>query len=99
MVDRYKSGFPIPEDVQFEDLSQGAPVDSTNSSPAAHINTSSNTLKGGTVSGKSKKRGGIFGLFGSSKVGRRRQCDPEILSDKHVGILNLVSKGCLGWQS
>ncbi|KAK3779392.1 hypothetical protein RRG08_052611 [Elysia crispata] len=73
VVERYKSGFPIPEDVQFEDLSQGQPVDSSNSSPAAHITTPSNTMKGGTVSGKSKKRGGIFGLFGSSKVDDQKE--------------------------
>ncbi|GFR77442.1 formin-binding protein 1-like protein, partial [Elysia marginata] len=73
VIERYKSGFPIPEDVQFEDLSQGQHVDSSNSSPAAHITTPSNTMKGGTVSGKSKKRGGIFGLFGSSKVDDQKE--------------------------
>ncbi|GFN92889.1 formin-binding protein 1-like protein [Plakobranchus ocellatus] len=72
VIERYKSGFPIPEDVQFEDLSSSS-VDSSHSSPASHITTPSNTVKSGTVSGKSKKRGGIFGLFGSSKVDDQKE--------------------------
>ncbi|BFZ20710.1 hypothetical protein BsWGS_23748 [Bradybaena similaris] len=71
VVDRYKSGFPIPDDLPFEEISAGQAMEpSSNSTP--RITTPSNTLKSGTLksgtlSGKSKKRGGIFGLFGSSK--------------------------------
>ncbi|XP_059149210.1 formin-binding protein 1-like [Physella acuta] len=68
VIERYKSGFPIPDDLPFEDLSTGQPFEPTNNPLPSRVNTPSNTVKSATLSGKSKKRGGIFGLFGSSKV-------------------------------
>ncbi|XP_076455456.1 formin-binding protein 1-like isoform X2 [Babylonia areolata] len=67
VIDRYKSGFTIPQDIAFEDLSV------TGGNIENHNNTSKsqslpNTVKAATVTGKAKKRGGIFGLFGSSKI-------------------------------
>lgn len=68
VIDRYKSGFPIPGDLPFEDLSTTGPTEPSNNT-MPRITTPSNTIKNATMSGKQKKRGGIFGLFGSSKVG------------------------------
>lgn len=68
VIDKYKSGFPIPQDVPFEDLSNmGGMVDNQNNS-TSNKQTPSNPMKQSTVSSKQKKRGGLFGLFGSSKV-------------------------------
>ncbi|XP_025113522.1 formin-binding protein 1-like isoform X2 [Pomacea canaliculata] len=68
VIDKYKSGFPIPQDVPFEDLSNmGGMVDNQNNS-TSNKQTPSNPMKPSTVSSKQKKRGGLFGLFGSSKI-------------------------------
>ena len=67
VIDRHKSGFPVPPDLQFDDLSvSGGSVENQNNT--SKTLAPANTVKSTTISGKSKKRGGIFGLFGSSKV-------------------------------
>ncbi|KAK7504998.1 hypothetical protein BaRGS_00003568, partial [Batillaria attramentaria] len=74
VIERHKSGFPIPGDVAFEDLSvTGGSVESQNNSTSTKAATLPNTVKQTTVSGKSKKRGGIFGLFGSSKMDDQKE--------------------------
>ncbi|XP_053381370.1 formin-binding protein 1-like isoform X2 [Mercenaria mercenaria] len=61
VIDKHRTGFPIPGDIPFEDLSCGQVnnhnVIKTNSTP-------DNRTKSGTLGGgKNKKRGGLFGLF------------------------------------
>lgn len=72
MIERYKSGFPPPEDIPFEDLSKGG----SDSGSTANINAlqlgklkdGSYTVKG-TITGKAvKKRTGLFTLFSSKGV-------------------------------
>lgn len=68
VIERYQSGFTIPTDIPFEDLSKCNPDASTEQNHT-HIPLNKHTIKG-TVSGsKMKKRGGILGniLFGSNK--------------------------------
>jgi hypothetical protein len=61
---RFQSGFHPPGDIPFEDLSK-IDVDSTISHPAP---ISHPTMRN-TISSKNlKKRVGLFGIFGSSKV-------------------------------
>ncbi|XP_070177040.1 formin-binding protein 1-like isoform X2 [Littorina saxatilis] len=72
VIDRHKSGFPIPTDLPFEDLSvmSGSTDNQNNTSKSQTLPpTVKNTISGG----KSKKRGGIFGLFGSSKVDDQKE--------------------------
>ncbi|XP_033733297.1 cdc42-interacting protein 4 homolog isoform X3 [Pecten maximus] len=68
VVDKYKSGFPVPEDIPFDDLSS-SPFPESNSN---HHNTPvGTTSKSNTFSGRSKtkpKRGGIMNLFSGSKT-------------------------------
>uniref|UniRef100_A0A0B7A1R0 Formin-binding protein 1-like n=1 Tax=Arion vulgaris TaxID=1028688 RepID=A0A0B7A1R0_9EUPU len=72
VTDKYKSGFPIPDDLPFENLSTSQLLEqSSNSTP--RITTPSNTLKNSTVTGKTKKRTGLFGLFASSKVDEQKE--------------------------
>jgi formin-binding protein 1 len=62
---RFQSGFHPPGDVPFEDLSK-LDVESTISQS---IPTTNQTMRGGTMGAKNlKKRVGLFGIFGSSKV-------------------------------
>ncbi|KAJ8300241.1 hypothetical protein KUTeg_021760 [Tegillarca granosa] len=70
VVDKYKSGFPIPQDIPFDDLSgcNTAESNSNHSTPKNYINPDRNTVKGNTLSTKGKKRGGLFGIFASSKI-------------------------------
>ena len=83
VIDRHKSGFPIPQDVPFEDLSvSGGSMENQNNTSKSLA--PANTVKSTTVSGKSKKRGGIFGLFVSSKV----NCLCQLLT------LDAVMKSC-----
>lgn len=71
VIDKYKSGFPIPADIPFEDLSNSSVIDTSNAN-----GTPKNSLdnRKGTVSDKKKNRkdkkggGGLFGIFTSSKV-------------------------------
>ncbi|XP_013389246.1 formin-binding protein 1-like isoform X2 [Lingula anatina] len=71
VIEKYKSGFQAPGDIPFEDLNQvfHGSDSSLNSSKSSTVNVSrTETFKGGTVSGKNKKRGGLFGIFSSSKI-------------------------------
>uniref|UniRef100_A0A0L8H680 F-BAR domain-containing protein n=1 Tax=Octopus bimaculoides TaxID=37653 RepID=A0A0L8H680_OCTBM len=70
VIERYKSGFTHPSDLPFEDLSCPTPGDSYphNSAPRSQSSTDfKNQIKPGTVGGRTKKRGGLFSIFGSSK--------------------------------
>nr|XP_022322086.1 formin-binding protein 1-like isoform X2 [Crassostrea virginica] len=75
VIDKYKSGFPIPADIPFEDLSNSSVIDTSNAN-----GTPKNSLdnRKGTVSDKKKNRkdkkggGGLFGIFTSSKSARIR---------------------------
>ena len=72
VVDKYKSGFTHPTDIPFEDLSSmNFSENNTNSSTPSNTMRDRGTLKGTFSGGKSKKRGGLFGIFGSSKVSHR----------------------------
>lgn len=70
VIDKFKSGFPIPEDIPFEDLSNASVIDTSNAN-----GTPKNSLdsRKGTVSEKKKNKkdkkggGGLFGIFSSSK--------------------------------
>jgi hypothetical protein len=56
-------------DIPFEDLSIMSGNSENSNNTSAKSNTLTNTVKNTpTISGKTKKRGGIFGIFGSSKV-------------------------------
>ncbi|XP_067662016.1 formin-binding protein 1-like [Haliotis asinina] len=69
VIERHKSGFQVPNDIPFEDLSNMQATENSNhSTPKLTPSDMKNTYKTSTVSGKSRKRGGIFGLFQSSKV-------------------------------
>lgn len=71
VIDKFKSGFPIPEDIPFEDLSNASVIDTSNAN-----GTPKNSLdsRKGTVSDKKRNKkdkkggGGLFGIFSSSKV-------------------------------
>ena len=68
VVDKYKSGFTPPPDIPFEDLNGTTVSENHNHSNSAK--PTSKTLDKMTMSGgKGKKRGGLFGIFGGSKVG------------------------------
>ncbi|XP_052720409.1 formin-binding protein 1-like isoform X8 [Crassostrea angulata] len=75
VIDKFKSGFPIPEDIPFEDLSNASVIDTSNAN-----GTPKNSLdsRKGTVSDKKRNKkdkkggGGLFGIFSSSKSGRIR---------------------------
>lgn len=68
VIERYKSGFLPPSEYPFEDLSaikngEATPIHITTSPIKPEILT----VKGTLSSGKLKKRGGLFGIFSSSK--------------------------------
>ena len=68
VVERYKTGFPIPGDIAFEDLANGPQL---NNGKSSVINTNTHIesrAKSGTIGGKGKKRGGLFNMFKSSAV-------------------------------
>lgn len=73
VIEKYKTGFPPPDDIPFDDLSKGGGSDtgscpSINSMQVNKLRDGSYTVKG-TVTGKSmKKRAGIFNLFTSKGV-------------------------------
>ncbi|CAG2204364.1 FNBP1 [Mytilus edulis] len=71
VVNKYKSGYPIPSDIAFDDLSNSQVPDGRNGNTLTTTPKNLNLEKGSvrqTVSGgKSKKRTGILGLFSSSK--------------------------------
>ncbi|XP_076068923.1 formin-binding protein 1-like Cip4 isoform X2 [Oratosquilla oratoria] len=64
VIERYKSGFTPPGDIPFDDLS--TPRQNGDTTPN-HTPTRHDTIKGTISASKLKKRGGIFGIFGSSK--------------------------------
>ncbi|XP_055846689.1 formin-binding protein 1-like isoform X11 [Episyrphus balteatus] len=68
VIERYQSGFTIPTDIPFEDLSKSNP-DALAEQNHTHIPLNKHTIKGTVSGGKMKKRGGILGniLFGSNK--------------------------------
>ncbi|CAG2120892.1 unnamed protein product, partial [Medioppia subpectinata] len=73
VIERYKSGNMPPEDIPFDDLSNPRP-ESENGIPSRgstslNYSTSikSETLRGTLSAARFKKRGGIFGIFGSNK--------------------------------
>ncbi|MPC31694.1 Formin-binding protein 1 [Portunus trituberculatus] len=65
VIERYKSGFTPPGDIPFDDLS--TPRQNGDSTPASHPPIRQDTIKGTISASKLKKRGGIFGIFGSNK--------------------------------
>lgn len=65
MIEKYKSGYDLPEDIPFEDLSNPRNGDISNSySNKTDISTVKGTLSGG----KNKKRGRILNIFSNAKV-------------------------------
>ncbi|VDI61525.1 formin-binding protein 1 [Mytilus galloprovincialis] len=81
VVNKYKSGYPIPSDIAFDDLSNSQVPDGRNGNTLTTTPKNLNLEKGSvrqTVSGgKSKKRTGILGLFSSSKTNVTRSDDPK----------------------
>ncbi|XP_069120059.1 cdc42-interacting protein 4 homolog isoform X3 [Argopecten irradians] len=66
VVDKYKSGFSMPDDIPFDDLSS-SPFPESNSNHSTPIGTT----RSNTISGRSKtkqKRVGIMNLFSGSKI-------------------------------
>lgn len=67
VIEKYKTGFPLPEDVPFEDLSNPRNGDiSSNNLTVPTSKTESSTVRG-TLSGKNRRRGGILNFFSNSK--------------------------------
>jgi hypothetical protein len=73
VIDKHRTGFPIPGDIPFEDLSTGGQMNNHN--VIKTNNTPINTNKGGTLGGKGKKRGGLFGLFKNTNVSMKLSID------------------------
>lgn len=76
VVELYKSGFAHPVDLPFEDLSCPNHGDNNSHAPAPRSQSSTdfkNQNKPGTTAGRTKKRGGLFSLFGSSKVDDQKE--------------------------
>lgn len=70
VIERYKSGFPPPGDIPFDDLSRnGDAVHITQplTIPGLH-KADTLTIKGTMGAGRLKKRGLIFNIFNSNKV-------------------------------
>ena len=66
MVERYKSGFTMPGDIPFEDLTNGKTGSQNNLN---HNPDRGPGFKGGTSTiGKKKERKKIFEIFSKSKV-------------------------------
>ncbi|XP_042210381.1 formin-binding protein 1 homolog isoform X5 [Homarus americanus] len=66
VIERYKSGFTPPGDIPFDDLS--TPRQNGDTTPTVHPPLRQDTIKGTISASKLKKRGGIFGIFGSNKI-------------------------------
>lgn len=98
VIERYKSGFQPPGDFPFEDLSVAKNYDSNSqlAQPVMQPIHNHLTVKGTVSGGKIKKRVGLFGIFGSNKVGTWSYCSGK------SGIVNLLGsllqrsqrKGC-----
>ncbi|XP_021950505.1 formin-binding protein 1-like isoform X2 [Folsomia candida] len=74
VIERFKSGFQPPEDIPFEDLSaikngEAPPIQPNGYGNSLKPESQSLTYKGTMSAGKSKKRTGIFGIFGNTKPG------------------------------
>jgi len=71
VIERYKSGFQPPGDFPFEDLSVAKNYESNSqlAQPVMQPIHNHLTVKGTVAGGKIKKRVGLFGIFGSNKVG------------------------------
>lgn len=72
VIEKFKSGNMPPEDIPFDDLSNPRPESETTvprGSTALNYSSSikSETLRGTLSAARFKKRGGIFGMFTSSK--------------------------------
>lgn len=73
VIEKYKTGFPPPDDIPFEDLSKGSGSDSgstpnINTVQIGKLKDGSFTVKG-TITGRAmKKRAGIFNIFSSRGV-------------------------------
>ena len=68
VIARYKSGYSIPEDIPFEDLSVSQTNENNHTAPKQKTPSDKNTIKSATLSGRQKTRKGIFGIFSGSKV-------------------------------
>lgn len=88
VVEKFKSGFPHPEDIPFEDLSvvkNGSSIGSDSSTGGginSTINLSGSGFKSETKSGtmsaiKQRKRSGIFGIFNAGKASLSALIDPK----------------------
>jgi len=74
VVARFKSGYQPPEDIPFEDLSaikngEALPIQTNGYGNSLKPDNQSLTYKGTVGAGKSKKRSGLFGIFGNTKPG------------------------------
>ncbi|CAG2167372.1 unnamed protein product [Oppiella nova] len=72
VIERYKSGNMPPEDIAFDDLSNPRPESENGVQRGSTSLNYSNSIKSETLRGtlsaaRFKKRGGIFGIFGSNK--------------------------------
>lgn len=70
VVNKYKSGYPIPSDIAFDDLSNSQIPDGRNGNTLTtpkNLNVEKGSVKATVSGGKSKKRSGLLGLFSSSK--------------------------------
>ncbi|KAI1289549.1 Formin-binding protein 1-like [Halotydeus destructor] len=72
VIERYKSGNVPPQDIPFEDLSDPSTLPPKDEKMGSNHLTYSHSIKSETLRGtlsvsKLKKRGGIFGIFGSNK--------------------------------
>ncbi|XP_065359192.1 formin-binding protein 1-like isoform X2 [Calliphora vicina] len=82
VIERFKSGFDIPLDIPFEDLSKQDALDSSQDSHYNHTVQSSHlTVKGTISANKLKKRVGIFNIFGSNKNSLTADGQKEDFSD------------------
>lgn len=86
VVELYKSGFAHPVDLPFEDLSCPNHGDNNSHAPAPRSQSSTdfkNQNKPGTTAGRTKKRGGLFSLFGSSKVSHPKIVEVDFYDDSN----------------
>ncbi|KAG1666607.1 Formin-binding protein 1 [Nymphon striatum] len=70
VIEKFKSGYDPPSELPFEDLSNRQNGDENGSTLSGSGGTpifKSETFRGTLSAGKLKKRGGIFGIFSSSK--------------------------------
>ncbi|XP_041369269.1 formin-binding protein 1-like isoform X2 [Gigantopelta aegis] len=73
VIARYKSGYSIPEDIPFEDLSVAQTNENNHTAPKQKTPADKNTIKSATLSGRQKTRKGIFGIFSGSKTDNQNE--------------------------